>query len=142
MTRAPQTDDHDEHDQRFGPGPFGDLLGFRLIHADTEGATVEATPGPEHTNGGGIVHGGYLVALLDATTGWAVEPQLPIGVGAPHIQTSVQFVRVALPGKPLTCEARCIRAGRSVVSAEAEITQDAQVVARIVTSHLVMAPPS
>jgi acyl-coenzyme A thioesterase PaaI-like protein len=54
-----------EHDERFGPGRFGELLGFQVVHADERGAVVEATPGPEHTNGGGIVHGGYLSALLD-----------------------------------------------------------------------------
>ena len=140
MGRTAWAEGHDEHDQRFGPGPFGDLLGFRLIHADEEGATVETTPGPEHTNGGGIVHGGYLSALLDTTTGWAVEPQLAVGVGAPHIQNSIQYVRAAFPGKPLTCRGRCIRAGRSIVSAEAEITQDSDLIARVVTSHLVVSP--
>jgi acyl-coenzyme A thioesterase PaaI-like protein len=86
MNGALQAEDDDALDRRFGPGPFGELLGFRLVHADEEGATVEATPGPEHANGGGIVHGGYLGALLDITTGWAVESQLPVGVGAPLIQ--------------------------------------------------------
>jgi uncharacterized protein (TIGR00369 family) len=141
MNGALQAEDDDALDRRFGPGPFGELLGFRLVHADEEGATVEATPGPEHANGGGIVHGGYLGALLDVTTGWAVESQLPVGVGAPHIQNGIQYVRAALPGEPLTCRARCIRVGRSVVSAEAEITQCSEVIARVVTSHLVVSPP-
>lgn len=122
------------------PGPLSALLGFRLVHADERGAHVEADPAPEHLNGGGIVHGGYLSALLDTTTGWAVHAQVPAGVAAPHVQISVQFVRAALPGATLVCRARCSSAGRRIASAEAEIRQGEHVIARAVTSHAVLSP--
>ena len=51
--------------ERIQPGPFSRSLGFELVSADADGARIEATPGPDHANGGGIVHGGYLAALLD-----------------------------------------------------------------------------
>ncbi|HKG40446.1 MAG TPA: PaaI family thioesterase [Conexibacter sp.] len=121
------------------PGPLSALLGFRLIHVDDDGALVEADPAPEHLNGGGIVHGGYLSALLDTTTGWAVHAQLPAGVAAPHVQISVQFVRAALPGMTLVCRGRCVSIGRRIASAEAEITQGERTIARAVTSHAVLA---
>ena len=123
-----------EEPERIQPGPFSRALGFRLISADESGALIEATPGPEHCNGGGIVHGGYLAALLDSTTGWAVRGALP-DVAAPHTTLSVQYIRAAVLGSDLVCRARCIRAGRRVAAAEAEITQDGQVVARAMTSH-------
>lgn len=132
----------DDLSLRFGPGPFGALLGFRVVRADRNGAIVEADPGADHVNGGGIVHGGYLSALLDTTTGWAVEPHLPVGVGAPHIQLGVQYVKAALPGATLTCRGRCITAGRRIISAEAEVTQGDRVIARAITSHLVLARAS
>ncbi|MDQ2669056.1 MAG: PaaI family thioesterase, partial [Gemmatimonadota bacterium] len=71
--------------ERIEPGPFSAHLGFRLVRVDEDGAHVEADPAPEHLNGGGIVHGGYLSALLDTTTGWAVHAQVPPGVAAPHV---------------------------------------------------------
>jgi len=126
--------------ERIEPGPLSALLGFRLVHADEHGSHVEADPAPEHLNGGGIVHGGYLSALLDTTTGWAVHARVPAGVAAPHIQISVQFVRAALPGATLVCHGRCIAAGRRIASAEAEITQGEHVIARAVTSHAVLSP--
>jgi acyl-CoA thioesterase len=126
-------------DQLLGPGPFGALLGFRRVRADEDGAHVEADPGPQHLNGGGIVHGGYLSALLDTTTGWAVHAQLGAGIGAPHVHVSVQFVRAALAGPTLICHAQCVSAGRRMASAEAEITQGGRVIARAVTSHAVLA---
>lgn len=108
---------------RVSPGPFSSMLGFRLVRADEDGAVIEADPRPEHLNGGGIVHGGYLSALLDSTTGWAVHALVPVGVAAPHVHISVQFVRAAVAGATLVCRARCVNAGRRMASAEAEITQ-------------------
>jgi acyl-CoA thioesterase len=106
----------DEDDGRVGPGPFSRMLGFRLVSAGEDGAVMEATPGPGHANGGGILHGGYLTALLDSTTGWAVHARLPPGVAAPHVQLSVQYVSAGTTGTPLVCRGRCVRAGRRVAS--------------------------
>jgi len=124
----------------FSPGPFSAHLGFRVVEADRDGSLIEAEPGPEHCNGGGIVHGGYLSAMLDTATGWAVHARLPDDVAAPHVQISVQFVRAALPGTMLSCHGRSISAGRRIASAEAEITQGDRVIARAVTSHAILSP--
>ncbi len=126
--------------ERVGPGPFSQMLGFRLVEAGEDGAVMEVTPGPDHVNGGGIVHGGFLTALLDSTTGWAVAGALRPGQAAPHTHLSVQYLRAAMAGTPLVCRGRCLRAGRRVAAAEAEILQDGVVVARAVTSHAVIDP--
>ncbi len=123
------------------PGPFSALLGFRYISVADGTAVVEADPGPEHTNGGGIVHGGFLSALLDTTTGWAVHANVEPGTAAPHVQLSVQYVRAALPGEVLVCRGTALAVGRRIASAEAEITQNGRVVARAVASHAVLAAP-
>ncbi|MCZ4500627.1 MAG: PaaI family thioesterase [Marmoricola sp.] len=120
------------------PGPFSAFLGFRYVGVGDGEAVVEADPGPEHCNGGGIVHGGYLSSLLDTTTGWAAHSELPAGVAAPHVQLSVQYVRAAVPGTTLVCRGRCVAAGRRITSTEAEITQDGRVIARAVASHAVL----
>ena len=129
-------------DDRTSPGPYSRFLGFTLVRATEEEAVLEATPRPEHANGGGILHGGYLASLLDTTTGWAVHASLADGTAAPHVQLSIQYVRAGVVGKPLTCTGRCIRAGRRVASAEAEIRQDGAVVARAVSSHAVLSGDS
>jgi acyl-CoA thioesterase len=124
------------------PGPFSALLGFRYISLDDGVAVVEADPAPEHLNGGGIVHGGFLSALLDTTTGWAVHAHVEPGVAAPHVQLSIQYVRAALPGSTLVCRGTALAVGRRIASAEAEITQDGRVIARAVASHAILAPPA
>jgi acyl-CoA thioesterase len=127
----------DEEDRR-SPGPFSRLLGFRTVEVSEDGVVLEATPRPEHANGGGILHGGYLASLLDSTTGWAVHAALPGGESAPHTHLSVQYLRMARVDRPLTCRGRGVRAGRRIAAAEAEIVQDGEVVARAVTSHAVL----
>jgi acyl-CoA thioesterase len=128
----------DPHADGPTPGPFSALLGFRYIGVGEDEAIVEADPGPEHCNGGGIVHGGFLASLLDTTTGWAVHARVPAGAAAPHVHLSVQYVRAAVPGATLVCRGRCVGVGRRIGSTEAEITQNGVVVARAVGSHAVL----
>ncbi|WP_246081676.1 PaaI family thioesterase [Nocardioides litoris] len=123
---------------RGGPGPFSGFLGFRFERADADGARMTAVPAAEHCNGGGIVHGGYLAALLDSTTGWAVHAALPEGAAAPHVQLTVQYVRAALPDRELVCEAQVVAAGRRIASARAELRQGERIVATAVSSHAVL----
>ena len=103
---------------------------------------MEADPGPEHCNGGGIVHGGFLASMLDTTTGWAVHARVRAGSAAPHVHLSVQYVRAAVPGQTLVCRGRCVGVGGRIGSTEAEVTQGGVVVARAVGTHAVLAPPS
>jgi acyl-CoA thioesterase len=128
----------DPHADGPTPGPFSVFLGFRYLGADDTEAVVEADPGPEHCNGGGIVHGGFLTSLLDTTTGWAVHARLPEGAAAPHVHLSVQYVRAAVPGTSLVCRGRCVMVGGRIGSTEAEITQGGVVVARAVGTHAVL----
>ena len=124
--------------ERITPGPFSSTLGFRVVEVGDDHAVLEAVPGPEHLNGGGIVHGGYLSSLLDSATGWAVHAKLPPGTPAPHTAMSTQFLRAANEGERLICTARCLRAGRRSASADAEITRDGVVIARAMTTHTVL----
>lgn len=125
-------------EDRTSPGPFSRSLGFRLVERGAERVVIEASPGPEHANGGGILHGGYLASLLDSTTGWAVHSALKAGAAAPHTHVSIQFLRAGVAGTLLRCTGRCVRAGRRTAAAEAEVTQDGVVLARAMTSHTVL----
>jgi len=139
MTDA--TESPDPHGEGPAPGPFSALLGFRYVSIDDTEALVEATPGPQHSNGGGIVHGGFVASLLDTTTGWAVHARVAEGTAAPHVHLSVQYVRAATTGTTLVCRGRCVMAGGRIGSTEAEVTQAGVVVARAVGTHAVLAPP-
>lgn len=133
------TSARDPHGDGPTPGPFSALLGFRYVSVDEVESVVEADPGPEHCNGSGIVHGGFLASILDTTTGWAVHARLPEGTAAPHVHLSIQYVRAAMPGETLTCRARCTGVGRRIGSTEAELTQRGVSVAMAIGTHAVLA---
>ena len=120
------------------PGPFSAHLGFRVVRADADGAVVEADPGPEHLNGGGILHGGYLSALLDSATGWAVHAAGGEGVVAPHVQLSSQFLRAGVAGRPLVCTATCTSLGGRIGTTQGEVVQGGRVIARATGTHAVV----
>jgi acyl-CoA thioesterase len=122
---------------RIGPGPFSEHLGFRVVALDTDEVVLAGTPGAEHCNSGGIVHGGYLAALLDSATGWAVHVNIEAGIAAPHLQLGVQYLRAAVPGEDVECRARCLTIGRRIVAAEGAITQSGRLVAKAASTHLV-----
>jgi uncharacterized protein (TIGR00369 family) len=83
--------------------------------------------GPEHGNNLGIAHGGLICTLLDIAMGTAARS----AIGRPVITLDMQVGFIA-PGRGvLFGEGRVIRAGRSVVFAEAEVrTEAGELVAR------------
>lgn len=90
-------------------------LGFELIDADPEAGTIEvaftATEG--FLNLMGVVQGGFLAAMLDATLGPALVGTLEPGLYAPTTDLHVQFLRPAKPGR-LVGRGRIVRRGRDV----------------------------
>lgn len=126
-----------DYDERPLPH-LGALLGFRFIHADETEAVIEADPTEEHRNLRGMIHGGFIAALLDTATGWAIRARLPAGTSAPHVQLSIQYVRAGVLGTPLVCRATAVGVGRHIGSTEAVITQSGKVIARGSGTHAVL----
>ena len=126
-----------EREGRIGPWPFSEYLGFRVVELDTDEVVLEGVPGPEHCNSGGVVHGGYLAALLDSATGVVIHTHVEPGMSVPHLQLNVQYLRAALPGSAVECRARVVTGGRRVFTAEAEAIQAGRVVAKATSTNLV-----
>ncbi len=120
------------------PRSFAHLLGFTYVHADDREAVIEVMPQPEHCNERGNVHGGFLSALLDTTTGWAIHVVVPEGTMTPHFALTVQYLHAAVPGVTLRCVGRATKSGRRTAATDAEILQDGKVVARAIASHVVL----
>ncbi len=129
-----------DYDERRQQPNLGALLGFRFVHADETEAIVEADPTEEHRNLHGMIHGGFLAALLDTATGWAIHARLPESTPAVHVQLSVQYVRAGVLGVPLVCRATALGVGRRIGSTEAVITQGGKVIARGSGTHAVLEP--
>lgn len=66
-------------DGRLPAPPIGKTLGFRIAEVLPGRVVFLGTLAIDHYNPLGIVHGGYLVTLLDSAMGCAVQSRLPAG---------------------------------------------------------------
>ena len=100
--------------------PFATMCGVETIGV-TDGRTRLRVPArPEHTNHLGIVHGGLICTLLDIAMGTAAR----CTIGTPVMTLDMQASFIG-PGRGvLLAEGRVLRAGRSILFCEAEITAE------------------
>ena len=109
----------------FPPPPIAELLGFALVEVGDGRAVCRGTPGEQHLNPIGSVHGGYAATLVDSAMGCAVHTTLPAGVGYTTLELSVNLVRGISPATgPVLCEGTVIHAGRRTATAEARLTAE------------------
>ena len=106
--------------------PIQDLLGFDLHEVQDGRAVFRCTPGVQHTNPLGTVHGGLAMTLIDSACGAAVHTTLPAGAGYGTLETKVNLVRaIAADAGPLLCEGTVVHRGSRVCTAEARLTGEA-----------------
>lgn len=123
--------------------PFMVSLGIAVTEVARGRVVMVATPGDDHRNLGGIVHGGYLSTLMDSATGFALHSTLPPGVTPPHLAASYRFLSMAWPGVALTATAEVLKAGKTIGHVRVELRDAAdRLVATGETTHAVVAVPA
>jgi uncharacterized protein (TIGR00369 family) len=117
--------------QDFASVPVHRFLGLRMIIPSSEQATVEMDVSPDLCQETGVVHGGLLSALADATAANLFQPYVPDHLLTTSIEFKMNFLRPVLAeqGK-LVAQASVLRRGRKVGVAEVEITQAEKLVAK------------
>ncbi|NNN29869.1 PaaI family thioesterase [Streptomyces sp. S3(2020)] len=90
--------------------PIAATLDFTLDEVDEGRAQFSITPGEEHYNPIGSVHGGVYATLLDSAAGCAVQSTLPPGMGYTSLDLTVKFL------KRITSDTGRVRAVGTVVS--------------------------
>lgn len=102
--------------------PIGALLGFRLAEIEPGFALFTMTPGPQHYNPIGVVHGGIAGTLLDSCMGCAVQSHLPAGTGYTTLEFKVNLVRAITDTTgPIRAEGRSLHVGRRAATAEGRV---------------------
>lgn len=86
----------------------------------------QGTPGAEHCNPIGSVHGGYAATLLDSAVGCAVRSMLPQGSGYTMLELKLNYVR-ALTAQtgPVRAEGKVIQVGRQAATDEGRLSDSA-----------------
>ncbi len=104
------------------PPPIAELMGFRGVEFERGRAVFEMTPGPQHYNPIGSVHGGVALTLLDSAMGCAVHTTLEAGVGYTTLEVKANLVRpISAETGLIRCEGTVIHAGSRVATAEGRL---------------------
>lgn len=102
-----------------------DLIGGELDSWEEGRVVMSIKLEDRHMNPGGVLHGGVLTTLMDEATAHAIVTVrgLEVMAEAPMatVDMNVSFLAGARSGDELECEARCLRIGRAVAFAEAEV---------------------
>ncbi|WP_437931743.1 PaaI family thioesterase [Sorangium sp. So ce291] len=99
--------------------PIARLLGLRVAAVETGRVVIAGSPGEQHQNPIGTVHGGYLSAMLDSSMSCAVHAALEAGIGYSTVSLQVSFVRAPRAGGPeLLAEGRVVHLGKRHATAD------------------------
>ena len=123
--------------------PIAQLMGFEGHDVEEGRIVFRCTPGEQHFNPIGVVHGGLAMTLLDSAMGCAVHSTLPAGTGYTSLEAKVNFVRaITASTGPVLAEGTVIHRGSRIATAEGRIVTEAdgKLLAHASTTCLVMAP--
>jgi uncharacterized protein (TIGR00369 family) len=109
-------------DRKLPAPPIAELLGFDLVEVEPGHAVFEVTPGEQHYNPIGVVHGGLAMTLLDSAMGCAVQTKMPAGGGYTTLEAKTNLVRAisASTGK-LRAIGKLVHLGKRIATAEARL---------------------
>lgn len=105
---------------------MGETMNARLVSAEEGVVTMAGEPTKDHLNPLGTVHGGWALTLIDSVTALAAYTTLPPGVGYTTLETKANFVRpIKADGGRVTAVGRVVARGRTIITAEAHVTDAA-----------------
>ena len=104
------------------PPPIAVLMGFRLTGVEPGHAVFECTPGEQHYNPIGVVHGGFAMTLLDSAMGCCVQTRVPAGSGYTTLEAKTNLVR-AITDKTgrLRAIGKVVHIGSRIATAEGRL---------------------
>ncbi|HXW50518.1 MAG TPA: PaaI family thioesterase [Candidatus Acidoferrales bacterium] len=106
--------------------PMAELVGIQIVSVEPGLVVFEGKAAEYHYNLGGVAHGGFACTVLDSALGCAVTSLLPAGKSCTTIDLHVRFVRpITTDTGIVRCEARVLHLGKTLGTAEAELTDPA-----------------
>ncbi len=106
----------------FPQPPIAALMDFRLTKVESGSVVFEGTPGTQHYNPIGSVHGGFAATVLDSVMACSVHSTLPAGIGYTTVELKVNFVRaITLETGEVRAESRVIHQGSRIATAEGQL---------------------
>ena len=123
------------------PG-IGRSLNFWLVKVEDSVVAFEGEPGAESLNPLGIIHGGWMMTIIDSACGCATMTALEPGVSYTTLETKVNMTRAIKPNSGVyRCEGRLLARGRQIITSEATVTgPDGKLYAHGTSTCMVLRP--
>lgn len=103
--------------------PIAKLMNIEAAEVTEGRAVFYGTPGEQHFNPMGTVHGGFAATLLDSALGCAVHSTLEQGYLYGTVQLNVNLTRPIMADVGvMVCEGTVVHRGRRMITAEATLT--------------------
>lgn len=122
--------------------PFTATLGIKVLSSGKDEVQSRLMWDSSLTTSGGVLHGGALMSLADATGGLCAFLNLPEGAGTSTIESKTNFLR-AVRGGSATAVSRPLHVGRRVIVVETDVLDGTgRLAARVTQSQAVLEPTS
>ena len=127
-------------DRRLPAPPIAQLLGFDLVEVEPGHAVFECTPGEQHYNPIGVVHGGLAMTLLDSAMGCCVQSMMPAGSGYTTLEAKTNLVRaITSKSGKLRAIGKLVHLGKTIATAEGRLEDgDGKLYAHATTTCIVL----
>jgi 1,4-dihydroxy-2-naphthoyl-CoA hydrolase len=121
--------------------PFAAALGLDIVSADPDEVRARASWAPDRCTAGGVLHGGYLMAVADSVGAVCGYLNLPDGASTATTESSTHFLR-PVPSGDVTVVATPVHVGRTVIVVQTDCTrEDGVLVARTIQTQAVLTTP-
>ncbi|MDW3215422.1 MAG: PaaI family thioesterase [Ilumatobacteraceae bacterium] len=119
--------------------PLCATLGITGSEAGADRVVAHLDWRPELCTAGGLLHGGAVMALADATGGACAFLNLPEGaVGTSTIESKTNFLGAVREGSSLTATATPLHVGRTTIVIETELRVDERLVGKTTQTQSVL----
>ena len=124
------------HDQM----PLSRSLGIVAAVGDPDRVVTSADWRPEFCGIGGVLHGGFLMALADGTGATLAFLNLPRGATTTTVESKTNIFRPVTAGS-ITATATMVHKGRTTMAVQTDITNDGgSLVSRTLQTQIVRSP--
>lgn len=118
--------------------PFSEMLGVDVVSGEPDRVEATGEWKPEHCTAGGILHGGFVMAVADSVGALCAFLNLPEGASTSTIESKTNFFRPVTEGK-VRFVATPVNVGRTVIVVQTDAeTDQGKLVARTTQSQTVI----
>jgi uncharacterized protein (TIGR00369 family) len=120
--------------------PFTAVIGAEALAAGPEEVRTRVLWEEFRCTAGGVLHGGLLMTLADATGAWCAFLRMPAGASTTTIESKTNFLRPVTAGS-VTATSRPLHAGRRTIVVDTQLHgEDGRLAARCTQTQAVLPP--